>query len=112
MLELGGQKTSRMNPRRTSTKLKCYAFAMTRTQEILEEVRRLRAEEQMEVLRGVIELAAPSLSPNEEQGLADAIDEADRGDLVDGASALAKLRGRARDGGAGSADCGGTRGGR
>jgi hypothetical protein len=74
---------------------------MTRTQQILEEVRRLPAEERMEVLRGVVELVAPPLSPEEEKGLAGAIDEADRGDLVDGAAALAMLRARARDGGTG-----------
>jgi hypothetical protein len=66
-------------------------------QQILEDVRRLPAEERMEVLRGVVELLAPSLSSRQEQGMADAIDEADRGDLVDGATAFAKLRGRVRD---------------
>jgi hypothetical protein len=72
---------------------------MTRVQQILEDVRRLPAEERMEVLRGVVELLAPSLSSDQEQGLADAIDEADRGDVVDGPTAFAKLRGRVRDGG-------------
>ena len=74
---------------------------MSRAQQILEEVRRLPDEERMEVLRGVVELVAPPLSPDEEKGLADAIDEADRGDVVDGAAALAELRRRARDGGTG-----------
>jgi hypothetical protein len=72
---------------------------MTRAEQILEEVRRLPAEERMEVLRGVIELVAPPLTPDEEKGLANAIDDAGRGDLVDGAAALAKLRGRVRDAG-------------
>jgi hypothetical protein len=72
---------------------------MTRTQQILDEVRRLPTEERMDVLQGVVELVAPALSPEQEKGLADAIDESDRGDLVDGAAAFAKLRGRARDAG-------------
>jgi hypothetical protein len=49
--------------------------------------------------QGVVDLVAPSLSPEQEKGLADAIDEADKGDLVDGAAAFAKLRGRVRDAG-------------
>ena len=54
----------------------------------------------MDVLQGVVDLVAPTLSPEQEQGLVDAIDEADRGDMVDGAAAFAKLRGRVRDAGA------------
>ena len=72
---------------------------MTRTQRILDEVRRLPTEERMDVLQGVVDLMAPALSTEQEKDLADAIDEADRGDLVDGAAAFAKLRGRARDAG-------------
>jgi len=72
---------------------------MTRAQRILDEVRRLPTEERMDVLQGVVDLVAPALSAGQEEGLADAVDEADRGDLVDGAAAFAKLRGRARDAG-------------
>jgi hypothetical protein len=72
---------------------------MTRAQRILDEVRRLPTEERMDVLQGVVDLIAPVLSPEQEQGLVEAIDEADRGALVDGAVAFAKLRGRARDAG-------------
>ena len=39
---------------------------MTRAQQILEEVRRLPAEERMVVLQGVVELVAPALSPEQE----------------------------------------------
>ena len=70
---------------------------MTRAQRILDEVRRLPEEERMDVLQGVVDLVAPALSPEQEKGLADAIDEADGGELVDGAAAFAKLRGRVRD---------------
>ena len=72
---------------------------MTRAQRILDEVRQLPAEERMDVLEGVVDLVAPGLSAEQETGLVDAIDEADRGDLVDGAVAFAKLRGRVRDAG-------------
>jgi hypothetical protein len=72
---------------------------MTRAQRILDEVRQLPAEERMDVLEGVVDLVAPALSAEQERGLVDAIDEADRGDLVDGAAAFAKLRGRVRDAG-------------
>jgi hypothetical protein len=72
---------------------------MTRAQRILDEVRQLPAEERMDVLEGVVDLVAPTLSPEQEQGLADAIDEADKGNLVDGTAAFAKLRGRVRDAG-------------
>ena len=70
---------------------------MTRAQRILDEVRRLPTEERMDVLQGIVDLVAPTLSREQEKGLADAIDEADRGDLMDGVAALAKLRGRVRD---------------
>lgn len=53
----------------------------------------------MDVLQGVVDLVAPPLSPEQEKGLNDAIDEADAGNLVDGPTAFAKLRGRARGGG-------------
>ena len=55
-----------------------YVFAVARAQQILEEVRRLPAEERIEVLRGVVELVAPLPFPDDEEGLADAIDEVDR----------------------------------
>ena len=53
----------------------------------------------MDVLQGVVDPVAPTLSPEQEKGLVDAIDEADSGDLVDGLAAFAKLRGRLRDAG-------------
>jgi len=67
-----------------------------RKDEILDEVRRLPAEERMDVLEGIMELVAPSLSPEEEQGVAEAIDEAERGELVDGPEAIARQRLRVR----------------
>ena len=70
---------------------------MTRAQQILDEVRRLPTAEQLDVLQGVVGLVAPPLSPEQEKGLADALDEVDTGNLVDGAAAFAKLRGRVRD---------------
>ena len=51
----------------------------------------------MDVLQGIVDLVAPTLSPEQKMGLVDAIDEADRGDLADGVAAFAKLRGRVRD---------------
>ena len=69
---------------------------MTRAQQILDEVRSLPTEERMDVLQGVVDLVAPPLSPEQEQGLREAIDEADRGELVDGADALAAQRRRLR----------------
>jgi hypothetical protein len=72
---------------------------MTRAQRVLDEVRRLPTEERMEVLQGVVDLVAPALSPGQENGLVDAIDEAEGGDVVEGAAAFARLRGRARDAG-------------
>ena len=39
----------------------------------------------MDVLQGVVDLMAPTLPPEQEKGLVDAIDEVDKGDLVDGA---------------------------
>jgi hypothetical protein len=53
----------------------------------------------MDVLQGVVDLVAPTLSSEQEKGLVDAIDEADRGDLVDGVATFAKLPGRVRDAG-------------
>jgi hypothetical protein len=70
---------------------------VTRAQRILDEVRRLPTEERMDVLQGVVDLVAPTLSPEQEKGLVDAIAEADKGDLVDGVATFAKLRGRVRD---------------
>lgn len=67
---------------------------MTRAQQILDEVRRLPTEERMDVLQGVVDLVAAPLSPEQEKGLSDAIDEADRGELVDGPAALAEMRRR------------------
>ena len=67
---------------------------MTRAQRILDEVRRLPTEERMDVLQGVVDLGAPALSPEQEEGLVDAIDEADKGALMDGAAAFVDLLSR------------------
>jgi hypothetical protein len=67
---------------------------MTRAQRILDEVRRLPTEERMDVLQGLVDLVAPPLSAEHEQGLIDALDEADRGEVVDGTEAFAKQRQR------------------
>ena len=68
---------------------------MTKDQ-LLDEVRRLRHDEQVEVLECLAEMVASPLSEEEERGLADALDEADRGDLVDGATAFKAIRDRSR----------------
>jgi hypothetical protein len=73
-----------------------YNFTMTRKEQIIDEVRRLPASDRMEVIQGLVELVAPPLSAEQEQGLADAMDEADRGELVDGADAFAQQRRRVR----------------
>jgi len=52
----------------------------------------------MDVLRGVVGLVAPPLSAEQETGIADAMDEVDRGETVDGPAALAAARQRARSG--------------
>ncbi len=67
---------------------------MMRKDQILDEVRRLPAQERMDVLEGVLELVVSSVSAEQEQGLVDALDEADRGELVDGPEAIAKQRRR------------------
>jgi hypothetical protein len=67
---------------------------VTRAQQILEEVRQLPADERMDVLRGVLGLVAPSLSAEQENGIAEAFDEAERGETVDGVAALAAARKR------------------
>jgi hypothetical protein len=72
---------------------------MTPKEKILEDVKRLPAQERMDVLEGVLELVAPALSGKQEQGLVDALDEADRGDLLDGPAALSEQRRRVRGAG-------------
>jgi hypothetical protein len=67
---------------------------MMRKDQILDEVRRLPAQERMDVLEGVLELVVPPASAEQEQGLVEALDEADRGELVDGPEAIAKRRRR------------------
>ena len=52
-----------------------------------------------DVPQGVAHLAAPPLSADQERGLADAIGEADRNELVDGATVFANLRALLRDAG-------------
>jgi hypothetical protein len=69
---------------------------MTRKEQIIDEVRRLPASDRVEIVEGLLELVAPSLSAEQEQGLAEAIDEADRSELVDGAEAFAQQRRRVR----------------
>jgi hypothetical protein len=73
-----------------------YNMLMTRAQRILDEVRQLPADERLDVLQGIADLVAPPLSLEQEKGVIEAIDEADRGELVDGPAALATARGRAR----------------
>ena len=53
----------------------------------------------MDVLHGLVDLVAPALSAEQEKGLSDALDEADRGELADGATALGNARRRIRDAG-------------
>lgn len=72
---------------------------MTRKEQILDEVRRMPTQERMDVLEGVLDLVVPALSAEQEQGLVDAVEEADRGDLVDGSGAIAKQRQRLRGAG-------------
>lgn len=69
---------------------------MTRKEQIIDEVSRLPAPDRMEVIQGLVELVAPPLSAEQEQELADAIDEADRGELLDGSDAFAQQRRRVR----------------
>jgi hypothetical protein len=52
----------------------------------------------MDVLRGVVGLVEPSLSAEQESGIAEALDEADGGEMVDGPAALEAARRRARGG--------------
>ena len=66
---------------------------MTKDQ-VLHEVRRLRRDEQVEVLECLAEMVATPLTEEEERGLVEAIDEADRGDLVDGPAVFNAIRGR------------------
>jgi hypothetical protein len=48
--------------------------------------------------RGVVSLVEPSLSAEQESGIAEAMDEADRGETMDGPTAMAAARRRARGG--------------
>lgn len=69
---------------------------MMRKDQILEEVRRLPAQERLDVLAGVLELVVPPVSAEQEEGLVEALEEADRGDLVDGPEAIAEQQRRVR----------------
>jgi hypothetical protein len=69
---------------------------MTRKEQIIDEIRRLPASDRVEIVEGLLDLVAPSLSAEQERGLGEGIDEADRGELVDGAEAFAKQRRRNR----------------
>jgi hypothetical protein len=84
----------RVVARRADSPLPSYNSLMMRKDQIIDEVRRLPAQDRMDVLQGVLELVALPLSTEEEKGLAEAMDEADRGELVDGAEAIAKQRRR------------------
>jgi hypothetical protein len=77
-------------------KLECH---VTRAQWILDQVRRLPTESAWTSSKASSIWWRPTLSPEQDNGLVDAIDEADGGDLVDGVAAFAKLRGRVRDAG-------------
>jgi len=72
---------------------------MARKDQILDEVRRLPAQERMDVLEGILELVMPPLSSEQEQGLVESIDQADRGELIDGPEAFATQRRRVRGAG-------------
>jgi hypothetical protein len=67
---------------------------MTRKEQIIDEVRRLPAPDRMEIVQSLLDLVAPPLPAEQEQGLAEAIDEAATGELVDGAEAFAQQRRR------------------
>src|SRR5512144_82770 len=81
-------------PRLDEESWPCRDEAGARKDQILDEVRRLPAQERMDVLEGVLELVVPPVSAEQEQGLVEALDEADRGELVDGPEAIAKQRRR------------------
>jgi hypothetical protein len=61
-------------------------------EQIFEEMRRLPREEQMDVLQRLVDIVAPPLTVAEERGLAEALDEAERGEIVDGPEAFEQLR--------------------
>jgi len=52
-----------------------------------------------DVLQGVAHLVTQPPSPDQERGLAEALDEADHNELVDGAAVFANLRALLRDAG-------------
>jgi len=64
---------------------------MTKEQ-VLDEVRRLGRDDQMEVLERLVDLVARPLTQEEERGIVEALDEADRGELVDGPAAFEAIR--------------------
>jgi hypothetical protein len=80
-----------------SPRARDYTVFMTRARRILDEVRRLPTEQRMDVLQGLVDLVAPPLSAEQEQGVIDALDEADRGEVVDATLAFAKQRQGLRD---------------
>jgi hypothetical protein len=61
-------------------------------EQIIDEVERLPAPDRMEIVQRLIDLIAPSAPAGQEQELAEAIDEADEGELVDGPDAFAPQR--------------------
>jgi hypothetical protein len=64
---------------------------MTKEQ-VLDEVRRLGRDDQMEVLERLVDMVARPLTQEEERGIVEALDEADRGELVDGPAAFEAIR--------------------
>jgi hypothetical protein len=59
---------------------------------ILDEVPRAPHEEQLDVLQRLVDMVAPPLTADQEQGIADALDEAEAGGLVDGPEAFERVR--------------------
>ena len=67
---------------------------MARKDRRLEKERPLPAQERKDALEAVLDPAVPRLPAEQERGLMEALDEADRGELVDGPEAIAKQRRR------------------
>jgi hypothetical protein len=70
-----------------------YNSLVTKDQ-ILSELRRLRRNEQVEVLERLAEVVAAPLSQEEERGLVEAIDETEQGELVDGPAVFDAIHAR------------------
>jgi hypothetical protein len=57
-------------------------------------VRQRPADERLVILRGLVGVMAPSLSAEQENGIARELDEAERGETMDGVASLAAARKR------------------